>query len=431
MRKIAIIFISIIILIIIVFFNYSKIINNTPKIILENIPDFVIDIHKRIQPYSDIYNFFSENSGSLDGLLYNFNFLPKTQFGNLKFQKKKINLKGDENRFFIDQYANKIILATFSGKVAYFDNKNLNSKKIIDPIYIKTNLIDLGVTGQFNKILDLLVHKEKILLSYTSNLSDNQNCNFIILIESEINLKKLNFKKLYQTKKCYPSNTIQGGRIQPLDFQNKSGYLLSIAANKRDILNFNAQTDIDHFGKIIFVEQSNNESFIFSKGHRNPQGLLVTEYKDDQGNNIILSTEHGPQGGDEINKIKYGKNYGWPLASYGKSYFTKDIFFEKSHEEKGFEEPIYSFIPSIGISELIEIPNNFWKNKNLKNIFFVSSLNGNSIYQVKLNNEFERIILVEKLFIGQRIRDLLINRDNNSVILSLERPNQIGILSTE
>lgn len=431
MRKIAIIFLSIIILIIIVFFNYSKIVNNTPKIILENIPDFVIDIHKRIKPYSDIYNFFSENGGSLDGLLYNFNFLPKTQFGNLKLQKKKINLKGDENRFFIDQYANKIILATFSGKVAYFDNKNLNSKKIIDPIYIKTNLIDLGVTGQFNKVLDLLVHKEKILLSYTSNLTDNQNCNFIILIESEINLKKLNFKKLYQTKKCYLSNTIQGGRIQPLEFQNKSGYLLSIAANKRDILNFNAQTDIDHFGKIIFVEESNNESFIFSKGHRNPQGLLVTKYKDDQGNNIILSTEHGPQGGDEINKIKYGKNYGWPLASYGKSYFTKDIFFEKSHEDNGFEEPIYSFIPSIGISELVEIPNNFWKNKNFKNIFFVSSLNGNSIYQVKLNNEFERIILVEKLFIGQRIRDLLINRDNNSAILSLERPNQIGILSSE
>ena len=431
MRKSAIILISIITLILLAFFNYSKIVSFTPKIIKENIPGFVINFHKRIKPYSDIYSFFSENGGSLDGLFYNFNFLPETQFGKLNLQKKNIDLEGDENRFFIDQHNNEIILATFGGKVAYFNNENLDTIETITPKYIETNLYDLGVTGKFNKILDLLIHGEKILLSYTSNLNDKPNCNFIILIESKINLNKLNFKKLYQTKKCYPANTIQGGRIQPLVFEKKSGYLISITANKRDVLNFNAQTEIDHFGKIIFVDVSNNESFIFSKGHRNPQGLIVTKHKDNQGNNKILSTEHGPQGGDEINEIKYGKNYGWPIASYGKSYFTKDIFFEKSHEDNGFEEPIYSFIPSIGISELIEIPSNFWKNKNLKNVFFVSSLNGNSIYQIKLNNDFDRIILIEKLFIGQRIRDLLITRDKNSVLMALERPNQIGILKTK
>lgn len=431
MRKYVIILIITITLVLIAFFNYSKIVSFTPKIIKENIPDFVINFHKRIKPYSEIYNFFSENGGTLNGLLYNFNFLPETQFGKLYLQKKNIDLDGDENRFFIDQHNNEIILTTFAGKVAYFNNKNLNTTETIIPKYIETNLYDLGVTGGFNKVLDLHIHGDKILLSYTSNLNDKPNCNFIILIESKINFNKLNFKKLYQTKKCYPANTIQGGRIQPLVFKKKSGYLLSVTANKRDVLNFNAQTEIDHFGKIIFVDETNNESFIFSKGHRNPQGLLVTKYKDDEGNSRILSTEHGPQGGDEINEIKFGKNYGWPVASYGKSYFSKDIYFEKSHEDKGFEEPIYSFIPSIGISELIEIPSNFWKNKNLKNVFFVSSLNGNSIYQVKLNNELDRIILIEKLFIGQRIRDLLITTDKNFVLMALERPNQIGILKTE
>ena len=49
----------------------------------------------------------------------------------------------------------------------------------------------------------------------------------------------------------------------------------------------------------------------------------------------------------------------------------------------------------------------------------------------KLNNEFDRIILIEKLFIGQRIRDLLITADKNFVLMALERPNQIGILKTE
>ena len=127
-----------------------------------------------------IFIVFSENGGSLDGLFYNINFLPETQFGKLNLQKKNIDLEGDENRFFIDQHNNEIILATFGGKVAYFNNENLDTIETITPKYIETNLYDLGVTGKFNKILDLLIHGEKILLSYTSNLNDKPNCNFII-----------------------------------------------------------------------------------------------------------------------------------------------------------------------------------------------------------------------------------------------------------
>ena len=100
---------------------------------------------------------------------------------------------------------------------------------------------------------------------------------------------------------------------------------------------------------------------LVSKGHRNVQGLFVKE-------NIILATEHGPRGGDEINKIIHGENYGWPIVSYGNSYLSKQLKYLKSHKENGFREPLYAFVPSIGISELIILPNNFntkWKNNAL------------------------------------------------------------------
>ena len=73
---------------------------------------------------------------------------------------------------------------------------------------------------------------------------------------------------------------------------------------------------------------------------------------------FILSTEHGPKGGDEINKIILGKNYGWPISSYGESYANDDLKYHKSHIENKFEEPIFSFVPSIGISEIVPLDTN-------------------------------------------------------------------------
>ena len=81
-------------------------------------------------------------------------------------------------------------------------------------------------------------------------------------------------------------------------------------------------------------------------------------------NNVILSTENGPRGGDEINRIYKDKNYGWPIASDGNKYVKDDAPPRgyKDHQDMNFEPPIFSFIPSIGISEIIKIDNNFDKN---------------------------------------------------------------------
>ena len=189
-----------------------------------------------------------------------------------------------------------------------------------------------------------------------------------------------------------------------------------------------AHSDFESWGveyKTVFYEDlcdSFDETIklIYSKGHRNPQGLFVE-------GDLILSTEHGPRGGDEINKIEFNKNYGWPIASYGQKYkkTNEKNPYMMSHIEQGFEEPIYVFIPSIGISEIIKIPNDFldsWKDN-----FIVTSLYKRSIYRIKFDDKYNKLLFAEEIFIGQRVRD--VKYHNKKIFLALESQGDLGILN--
>ena len=175
-----------------------------------------------------------------------------------------------------------------------------------------------------------------------------------------------------------------------------------------------AQDDNSVYGKILFIDFQNH--LVFSKGHRTPQGLIVEK-------NSILSVEHGPRGGDEINLIKFGQNYGWPIASYGEPYYSqqksKNVYHHlKNHRENGFIEPIYSFVPSIGINQIIKIPESF--SKFWQNNFLVTSLEGRKIYRILFDKDYEKLIFHEKIYIGKRIRDIIFIKEFNVFLLSLE-----------
>lgn len=95
-----------------------------------------------------------------------------------------------------------------------------------------------------------------------------------------------------------------------------------------------------------FTGQNNALPEIWSYGHRNPQGLAF-----DSMRNRLWEIEHGPRGGDEINIIEAGKNYGWPVISYGKEYWGP---FDVGDEEKaGMEQPFKYYVPSIAPGSLI------------------------------------------------------------------------------
>ena len=141
---------------------------------------------------------------------------------------------------------------------------------------------------------------------------------------------------------------------------------------------------------------------------------------------IILSSEHGPKGGDELNKISINKNYGWPNASYGLSYDNKREYLA-SHMANGYEEPLYTFVPSIGISEIIFLPDAF--NNRWKNNILITSLSDKSIYRVKFRDKnFNRVLYLEKIFVGERIRDIKYFNQKKIIVLALEDSGSLGIL---
>ena len=96
-----------------------------------------------------------------------------------------------------------------------------------------------------------------------------------------------------------------------------------------------------------FVNRKEALPEIWSYGHRNPQGLFY-----DKQTKRLWSIEHGPRGGDEINLINPSLNYGWPIISYGKEYFSTAQVGESTHKE-GMEQPVKYFVPSIAPGSLI------------------------------------------------------------------------------
>ena len=114
-----------------------------------------------------------------------------------------------------------------------------------------------------------------------------------------------------------------------------------------------------HIGKIIrlhddgripednpFVNRQGALPEIFSYGHRNPQGIAIEPLSQQ-----VWSVEHGPRGGDELNLIQAGKNYGWPVITYGEEYAGGKIG-EGTHKE-GMEQPVHYYVPSIAPSNMI------------------------------------------------------------------------------
>ena len=125
------------------------------------------------------------------------------------------------------------------------------------------------------------------------------------------------------------------------------------------------------------------------------------------------------------------------MSSYGEFYkFKKEkekfntpkYELLKSHKIRSFEEPIYSFVPSIGISEIEKISNDFseyWINN-----FLVTSLNGRTIFRVKFDENFTKVIYMEPMYLGERIRDIKYIENQKIIVLALEESGSIGVLST-
>jgi len=151
------------------------------------------------------------------------------------------------------------------------------------------------------------------------------------------------------------------------------------------------------WGKIAAIDLKSQKLQFVSVGHRNPQGLAFL------GNGDLISSEHGPKGGDELNIIEPGKNYGWPYESFGTHYGQFKEYKEDLPPSKvtKFQPPIFSWVPSIAPTQLQQMQDfdPRWNGDVL-----MGSLRAMSLFHIKMDGR--HVLLVEQLNINRRVRDL-------------------------
>jgi glucose/arabinose dehydrogenase len=146
-----------------------------------------------------------------------------------------------------------------------------------------------------------------------------------------------------------------------------------------------------------FVDRADARPEIWSYGHRNPQGLAVHPETGD-----VWANEHGPQGGDELNLIRPGLNYGWPVVGYGVNYGSGAAIHEGTHRE-GMEPPVHFWIPSIATAGLLIYTGDRFP--EWKGNVFVGGMGGQQL--ARLTMDGQEVVLEETLVHRMgRIRDV-------------------------
>lgn len=233
--------------------------------------------------------------------------------------------------------------------------------------------------------------------------------------------------------KASPTNKWRGHYGSRIVFDKEGKLYLSIgeggstSRGGRESANQNAQNVKEAWGKIHRMNDdgtvpsdnpilagNNTPTSIWSYGHRNPQGLIFNPTTQD-----LYEVEHGPKGGDELNLIKKGNNYGWPWISYGVNY--DGVTVSDSPKMAGMIDPIHAYVPSIGTCGLAFVTSNkfnAWK--------------GNLLVGGLAKSYLSRVVIKDNKFVSEhkvegvegRIRNVKQGPDGN-IYVSMENPGRI------
>lgn len=299
---------------------------------------------------------------------------------------------------------NSILITEKTGELIHFKD---GKKTVI------SGMPEVTVRGQ-GGLLDIELHpnykkNHYIYFTYASSEGTEKGAN-TTLMRAVFKKGKLSKKKVLY--KAYPNSRKGqhfGSRIA-FDSENRIYFSIGERGNRDE----NPQDITRDCGKIYrlnddgsipkdnpFVGVKGAKEAIYSYGHRNPQGMETNPFTGE-----IWTHEHGPKGGDEINIIQKGKNYGWPVISYGVNYSgTK---FTEITEKEGMEQPLHYWVPSIAPSGMVFV--NSDKYPSWKGNVLIGSLKFHNIANCYLENG--KVVKEEKILkkIG-RVRSLEQDRD--------------------
>ena len=210
-------------------------------------------------------------------------------------------------------------------------------------------------------LLDVVLHPQYektpwIYISYSAGTEDASNTAILrAKLDKQGDNMALSHTQILYMADAYASKSVHFGSRIAFDTQG----LLYFSIGDRGMRDVNPQDISRDSGKIYrlnddgsvpkdnpFVDKEGAKSTIYSYGHRNPQGMALNPHT-----SAIWAHEHGPKGGDELNIIEKGANYGWPVISYGVNY--SGTSFTDLTEKAGMQQPITYWVPSIAPSAMV------------------------------------------------------------------------------
>jgi glucose/arabinose dehydrogenase len=258
----------------------------------------------------------------------------------------------------------------------------------------------------------------KLLISYP-RLGSNRSCVEIVVDQLTYDRKSQRIKFVanwFISKPCVPISAVQhtAGRFAVIN--KNSAYVTIGDLGFSEIGNRSKRGDLGSIFKL-----SAKSAVRISQGHRNPQGIVLLE------NKTLLAAEHGPRGGDEINVINEGGDYGWPFVSYGQPYGSGDYVRPSiTGSHTGYTEPIEYWVPSIAPTELVQLPKQGWGDWG--GALVLGTLREEILLFMKINENNE-IIESVRVEMNERIRDLEV-LSNGSLIATTDSGQLITVTNS-
>ena len=238
-----------------------------------------------------------------------------------------------------------------------------------------------------------------------------------ILVENGAASVSPSWRTIFDAEPCLPSEHRSGHQAGGRILTDRADHLLVVVGNHGWIWtgeSYASQDPDSHLGKLVRVAIESGEAEILALGLRNPQGFA----RDADGN--LWETEHWPQGGDELNLLLTGANYGDFAVTYGVQY-GREINVPDKHAlggHDGYQRPVLAWVPSIAVSSLIvNDPRWFplWKDD-----LIIGSLgdeeNGRSLFRVRRDGT--TIQYFERIPVGERVRDIAQMQDGRIALLT-------------
>ena len=284
-----------------------------------------------------------------------------------------------------------------------------------EPVLGLPSMVSQGQGG----LMDVLLDADFVINNtlYFCFSEPGQGGNSTALARARLSSDRLRLEEMkiiFSQKPKVFSSAHFGCRIVESQTNGKSDGMLYLTLGDRYSQMNDAQTLNNHQGKIVRIYKDgrvpDNNPFIklfgalpeiWSYGHRNVQGAVLSP------DGSLWTHEHGPQGGDEVNPVLPGRNYGWPVITYGENYGGGKIGLGLS-SQKNMEQPLHYWVPSIAPSGMAFLNSERYGRAWVGNLV-VGSLKFSYLNRVELSQPFGgKVIKEHKLLedLGQRVRDV-------------------------